>query len=178
MGIEFLCDVFQQHAADEAVVWKDEPYTYGWLLEQLDQWRARLDKEQIEPGTVTMLEADCSPSAVALFLALAERGCILVPLTEAVQGKRDEFIEIAEGEVTVQIDSDDNATVRRFDRKAALGIEQLWKLGGEELLELIDRHHDGIRLLRECYSGRGPPDLGPAALGRDDKYRDRLITEA
>ncbi len=118
MGIEFLCDVFQQHTADEAVVWKDQSYTYGWLLEQLDVWRARLDEEQIEPGTVTMLEADFSPSAVALFLALAERGCILVPLTEAVQGKRDEFIEIAEGEVTVQIDADDNATVQRFDRQA------------------------------------------------------------
>ncbi len=143
MGIEFLCDVFKQHAADEAVVWKDEPYTYGWLLEQLDVWRARLDEEQIEPGTVTMLEADFSPSAVALFLALAERGCILVPLTEAVQGKRDEFIEIAEGEVTVQIDADDNATVQRFDRQADHPIYGALRAAGHPGLVLFSSGSTG-----------------------------------
>ena len=143
MGIEFLCDVFQQHASDEAVVWKDESYTYGWLLEQLEVWRNRLDEEQIEPGTVTMLEADFSPSAVALFLALAERGCILVPLTEAVQGKRDEFIEIAEGEVTVQIDADDHAMIRRFDRKAEHPIYAELRLAGHPGLVLFSSGSTG-----------------------------------
>lgn len=118
MSIEFLCEVFRHHAGEEAVVWKDRPYTYGWLLEQLDRWRTRLDEERIEPGTVTMLEADFSPGAVALFLALTERGCVLVPLAEAVQEKRDEFVEIAEGEVSVRIDGDDNAGIHRFSRRA------------------------------------------------------------
>jgi acyl-CoA synthetase (AMP-forming)/AMP-acid ligase II len=118
MGIEFLCEIFRQHAGDEAVIWKDRPYSYGWLLEQLDVWRARLQRDEIEPGTVVMLEADFSPNAVAMFLALAERRCILVPLTEAAQARQDEFIEIAEGEVAVRIDADDQVAVRRFDRQS------------------------------------------------------------
>ncbi|MHB8901025.1 MAG: hypothetical protein ACYC6Y_19935, partial [Thermoguttaceae bacterium] len=76
MGIEFLCEVFRQNAAEEAVVWKGRSFTYGWLLEQLDAWRARLEEEQIPPGAVTMVEADFSPNAVAMFLALAECGAI------------------------------------------------------------------------------------------------------
>ena len=43
MGIELLCEVFRKHAGQEAVVWKDRPFTYGWLLEQLGAWRARLE---------------------------------------------------------------------------------------------------------------------------------------
>jgi len=143
MCIEFLCEAFQQHAADEAVIWNGQPYTYGWLLEQLDRWRTRLDREQIEPGTVTILEADFSPNAVALFLALAERGCILVPLTEAVRGKREEFIEIAEGEVTVQIDADDNATVRRFDRQADHSIYAELRTAGHPGLVLFSSGSTG-----------------------------------
>jgi len=143
MSIAFLCEAFQQHATDDAVIWNGQPYTYGWLLEQLDRWRTRLDQEQVEPGTVTMLEADFSPNAVALFLALAERGCILIPLTEAVQGKREEFIEIAEGEVTVQIDADDNATIRRFDRQADHPIYDRLRTAGHPGLVLFSSGSTG-----------------------------------
>lgn len=143
MCIEFLCEAFQQHATDDAVIWKGQPYSYGWLLEQLQRWRTRLDQEQVEPGTVTMLEADFSPNAVAMFLALAERGCILVPLTEAVQGKRDEFIEIAEGEVTVQIDADDRAAIRRFDRQATHPIYSQLRTAGHPGLVLFSSGSTG-----------------------------------
>ncbi len=143
MGIEFLCEVFQQHAADEAVIWKDRPFSYGGLLQQLDVWRARLEREQIQPCTVVMLEADFSPNAVAMFLALAERGCILVPLTEAVQGKRDEFIEIAEGEVIVRIDADDQAAVYRLDRRADHPIYGQLRLLGHPGLVLFSSGSTG-----------------------------------
>lgn len=143
MGIEFLCQVFQQHAGDEAIIWKDRPFTYGWLLEQLDAWRARLEREAIRPGTVVMLEADFSPNAVAMFLALAERGCILVPLTEAAGGKRDEFIQIAQGEVSIRIDADDSAGVRRFDHRADHPIYD----------KLRDQEHPGLVLFSSGSTG-------------------------
>ena len=160
MGIEFLCDVFRQHADNEAVVWKDRSYTYGWLLQELDQWRARLEREQIAHGTVAMLEADFSPNAVAMFLALAERGCILVPLTEAVQAKRDEFIEIAEGEISVLIDGDDNAAIRRFERRADHPIYD----------RLREMDHPGLVLFSSGSTGKSKAavhDLEPLL----DKFR-------
>ncbi|MHB8900425.1 MAG: ANL family adenylate-forming protein, partial [Thermoguttaceae bacterium] len=78
----------------------------------------RLEEEQIPPGAVTMVEADFSPNAVAMFLALAECGAILVPLTEAVQEKRSEFIDVAQGEISVRVDAEDHAAIVRLDRRA------------------------------------------------------------
>lgn len=156
MGIEFLNDVFREHCTDEAIIWKDRSYTYSWLLEQLTRWRTRLDEEQIVAGTVALLEADFSPNAVALFLTLVERKCILVPLTGAVQGQREEFGEIAEGEMTVQIDADDNVTVERFDRQACHPIYAELKAAGHPGLVLFSSGstgeskaavHDLVRLI-------------------------------
>ena len=57
------------------------------------------------------MEADFSPNAVALFLVLLERQCVLVPLTSAVESKRDELIEIAQGETQVWIDGEDRVSI-------------------------------------------------------------------
>jgi long-chain acyl-CoA synthetase len=111
--------VFAECAVDCAVVWRDGMYTYAWLLDELDVWRRRLDDSGIQSGTVVAIEADFSPTGIALFLALTERRCILVPLTLAVADKKKEFEELAQVEVSVQIDSADTYQVVRHDRRAA-----------------------------------------------------------
>jgi long-chain acyl-CoA synthetase len=118
MFINFLRDRFSQCAASEAIVWKSQSYSYAWLADRVDLWQQFLSEQNVDSGTVVILEADFSPNAVALFLALAETGCVLVPLTSAVAAKRDEFIEIAEGEVSISISSGDEVELTRFDRTA------------------------------------------------------------
>ncbi len=118
MFIDFLEERFKANADADAMVWRDQVYKYGWLAERLNNWRERLAAEDVGPGQVVMLEADFSPASVALLLALFDRGCILVPLTSAVGAKRDEFTAIAEGEVSVQVASDDSVVVRRLSNVA------------------------------------------------------------
>src|SRR5205823_6019857 len=57
-------------------------------------------------------------NAVALFLALAERGCVFVPLTGAVGAHRQEFLDVAEVESVFSIDDRDEAAHVRLDRRA------------------------------------------------------------
>ena len=118
MFIDFLCDRFSQCEASEAIVWRNQSYSYAWLAERVGLWQQFLSEQNVESGSVVILEANFSPNAVALFLALAEAGCVLVPLTSAVAAKRDEFIEIAEGEVSISISSGDEVELTRFDRTA------------------------------------------------------------
>ena len=49
-----------------------------------------------------------------MLLALIEYGCIFVPITASVASKRDEFIEIAEGEYLFRIDKNDNVTISKL----------------------------------------------------------------
>ena len=74
--------------------------------------------KSIKPGTVIILEADFSPNSIALFLALVDQRCILVPLTNSVEAKKLEFIHIAEGEYSISIDKNDEIMVKKLGRSA------------------------------------------------------------
>ena len=113
MTIDFLVERFEQNRDRLAIVWRDRAFDYGWLLNRVREWQAKIASEAVPRGAVVVLEADFSPSSVALLLALADHGCMLVPLTSSVAAKKDEFIQIAEGEICFVVDSNDQATVRR-----------------------------------------------------------------
>lgn len=93
--VGFLREVFSRHPDAEAIVWRDRAWSYGWLLTRLDHWSQRLKEAAIPTGSVVSLEADFSPDGVALFLALVEHRCVLVPLTGAVEKQKPEFLEVA-----------------------------------------------------------------------------------
>lgn len=111
MHIDFLRDVFAANAERDALIWRDRRVTYGWLLENFTEWRARLRAEGIPANAVVSVEADFSPAVIGLLLALIERGCIVVPLTSSVEAKKPEFRAIAQVETSIRFDVDDQATI-------------------------------------------------------------------
>ncbi len=109
--IEFLLDVFEETAQQDAIIWKDQAFSYKWLKERVLYWQEQIQTREVPHGSIVILEADFSPNAVALFLALIEARCILVPLTRSVEMKKKEFIEIAQGEIKFTIDDFDVTTI-------------------------------------------------------------------
>ena len=151
--IDFLLDVFEANREKEALIWRDSPVRYGWLLERVGEWRARLDQDGVRPGAVVAVEADFSPNAVALFLALAERRCVFVPLTSSVAAKRAEFLEIAEVEVVYAIDERDEARLTKLSRGATHPF----------YATLRERGHPGLVLFSSGSTGKSKAavhDLG------------------
>ncbi len=144
MFIDFLLDVFQTNAEQQAIVWRDTSYDYQWLLERTRHWLNVIETENITPGTVIALEADFSPNAVALFLALLESGCTLVPLTSAVETKRDEFIEIAQCEVSITVDHNDETQFHRLPHTATHEIFQ----------QLRNDQHPGLVIFSSGSTGK------------------------
>lgn len=108
MFIDFMIDVFGENREKDAIVWNDKVFSYQWLLERIRYWQEMIKSHGVKAGAVTILEADFSPNSVALFLALVESGCILVPLTNAVGANKPKFVEIAQGEVSFTLDEVDN----------------------------------------------------------------------
>jgi len=109
MHIDFLRDVFRRSSDKEAVVWLDQTSSYAWLVDAVETWTRFLRDRRLAPGTVVSLEADFSPTAIALLLALVNHGAIIVPLTPSVEAKKPEFRKIAQVEATISISGDDRA---------------------------------------------------------------------
>src|SRR6266404_6496685 len=119
MFTDFLLDVFRDKAESEAVIWRDQGFAYGKLLDWTNHWRSYLRENRIATGTVTAIEADFSPNAIALMLALIESGCIAVPLTSSVAARKAEFMAIAGVEVLLELAGDDRSQLTRFERPPA-----------------------------------------------------------
>lgn len=111
--LTWLFDRFMTEPAQNFMFWRDQPFSYGWLLGRVQHWRTRLEAAAIMPGAVVALEGDYSPEVVALLLALIERGAILVPLTASVEAHKEEFKQIAEAQVVISFDDGENGAISR-----------------------------------------------------------------
>ncbi len=144
MVIDFLRQVFSDRPRRTAVIWQDREFSYRHLLSRLDYWRSRLQAEGVAPGTVCILEADFSPEAIALLLALVEHGTVVVPLTPAVQTRKEEYIETARGEMTFRVNARDEVAVARLPFTADHPLYR----------ELRHRGHPGLVLFSSGTTGR------------------------
>ena len=160
--IEFLLDIFQENKQDDALIWRDQTYSYTWLYARVAHWQAELSKQNVTAGSVVILEGDFSPNAVALFLALIENNCILVPLTKSIGSKKLEFTSIAEGEIRISIAEDD-----------AVNFERLPHLASHALYSVLRaRHHPGLILFSSGSAGRSKAALHDLT-GILEKFRVR-----
>ena len=147
--IQFLLDVFQQNKQDDAIIWRDQAFSYEWLYERVKQRLDELSNRNIDSGSVVILEADFSPNAVALFLALIEHNCILVPLTSSIESKKMEFTEIAQADVRICIDGNDSVSFDQLPRHATHELYSVLRV----------RQHPGLILFSSGSAGRSKAAL-------------------
>jgi acyl-coenzyme A synthetase/AMP-(fatty) acid ligase len=119
MHIGFLTKRFSEATSREAIIFNDRPFSYQWLLDQISHWQGRLTLEGIESGDITVLHSGFSPNAVAILLALIERGCIVLPISNAVGRQNSELIETGQGETIVAVNDDDSVSFLRTGTKAS-----------------------------------------------------------
>src|SRR2546429_7521289 len=119
-------NVLRANPEKDAVIWQGRAYGYAWLCEVVSRWDAALEERGVRPGSVVSLEADFSPNAIGLLLALIQRSCIVVPLTASVEVKKSEFREIAQVETVIGLADGETSQVR--DTGARVGHELLLRL--------------------------------------------------
>lgn len=142
--LDLILDVWKSSPDCDAIVWRDRVYDYRTLLRLFEDWKERLPQLGTKPGSVVVLDADFSPNAVALFLALIDQRCILVPLSRTIShNKRTDFIRIAGAEVVISIDAHDEVSAGPAN---ATGDRPLYQT-------LRDREHPGLVLFSSGSTG-------------------------
>lgn len=142
--IEFLLERFADHAGQDAIVWENRVFSYDWMGKAVTRWMHSLDEQNVPHGAVVSLEADFSPNAVALLLALVDRGCILVPITSSVEAKKPEFRAVAEVESILEINKEDEVIHHVTGVKAS----------HELILHLKNSGHPGLVLFSSGSTGK------------------------
>ena len=149
MHVDFLIERFRNAADAPAIVWRDAVTDYRWLAAELERVSVTLAERAVPRGAVVSVEADFSPRAVALLLALIERGAIIVPLTSSVEEKKPEFRDIAEVEYRLSIDAEDRLQIEATGRQ----------VGHELLLKLKAMGHPGLILFSSGSTGKSKAAL-------------------
>jgi len=118
MFLDFLIRIFEQNEGREAIIWQDTIFTYRNLLDKFHYWEEEISAQGIESGSIAVVDADFSPTSIALMLALFGKGCIFFPLTRSVRSQKDEFIEIGQGEIKFCINEKDEVTISHLPYRA------------------------------------------------------------
>lgn len=143
MLFDDLLRKFKAYGKADAIIWHDKPYSYEWLYQEIEKSKQEILDHQITPGEIVEINADYSPKAVAILLALVSMQCITVPLSKSSQQNAGRFREIAQVEAEITLDVHDNAQYKHFTKKVDHPI----------LLKLKRGHHPGLILFSSGSTG-------------------------
>lgn len=150
--ITFLKKTFELNAERDALVWQRQIYKYGNLLESLKYWSSHLTDAKIAENQTVALDADFSPNALALILALIDRRCIIVPLSNTVAAQKEEFYSIAQVEQIISLDDKDNVNNVSI-------VQNNQSLSNPLIKKLKERNHPGLILFSSGSTGKSKAAL-------------------
>ena len=126
-----------------ALVWDSNKSSYAELLTLESHWSQQLLERGIGAGSVVAIEGSFSPNACAALLALVRLGAIAVPLTPLMRAHREKFLDIAEAQLTIELDQHDAARIVSHPRPVT----------NATTLKLLARNHPGLVIFSSGSSG-------------------------
>ena len=162
MYLDFLFDVFPKFNNNVSIIWKDEKHSYETLSKDIIKSQMLIDSCQIQSGSVVAIIGDFSPNSIALLLALIEKACIIVPLTNASAKNLNKFFDISQVEFVFKIDNNDIITSESLSNKSGNNYYKIIK----------KRKHPGLVLFSSGTSGE-PKAAVHDFIGLLKKFRTR-----
>ena len=168
MHIDFLFDVFNEFDNSDSIIWKGSKHSYRSLMHNVEKFQLLIDSHQIKPGTVVALEGDFLPNSIALLLALIEKECIVVPLTNTSNKNENRLFEIAQVEFVFRVDEKDVITSQNVSQRSD---NDYYKI-------IREREHPGLVLFTSGTSGEPKSAVHDflALLGKFKTRRKALRT--
>jgi acyl-CoA synthetase (AMP-forming)/AMP-acid ligase II len=127
-----------------ALVWHGETWSYHQLREAIERWLDELSGRRIGPGSTLAICGDYSPGLCALLIAALLNRNIVIPLASGAAARRDEMMDVAEAECTIEFDRRDGWQLIRSGRKVTHPL----------LRQLAERNAPGLVLFSSGSAGQ------------------------
>ena len=124
MFVDFLINCFGEQPGRTAIAAPSGRCAFDELMRLYEHWMRELESHGIGAGMVVALEGGFSPNAVALFLALAERGAITVLESNDGRLRNADRDDIAQVEARCVVDERDAV---RFERTGCRAAHRLYE---------------------------------------------------
>ena len=79
MEIDYFISVFEKNKNKTAIIWKNNEYSYSWLISKYHDWLIHLEHKKVKNNSVIVVLADFSPNSIALMIALIKKKQSLYP---------------------------------------------------------------------------------------------------
>jgi long-chain acyl-CoA synthetase len=107
MNLDFLFNTFNENKNRSSIIWRNQEYTYGDLINEIRISHELIEKYKIKRGSVVALEGDFSPKTISIFLALIENKNIIMPLTKISTDSTEKILEIGRPNHFLTIDNNE-----------------------------------------------------------------------
>jgi len=104
---------FIQYSKQNAFVWRDEVFTYEYILKRIEYWEDKLDF--VCSGHIIGLESDFSPETIAILITLINKKSIIVPLDISNSIKNKKKIHIAQLDYLIRVVDEQNIEINSLD---------------------------------------------------------------
>jgi acyl-coenzyme A synthetase/AMP-(fatty) acid ligase len=111
---DWLFDLLVRHGAAPAVASGATTLSYDGLLARVAAAARRLETLGVPAGSTVALDGPVGPAAIAVFLALVQRGDVIVPLGGVGGDARRARVEIAGADFCVAVAADGETTLERL----------------------------------------------------------------
>ncbi len=146
-------------------MWRGRSFKYGEVESRWQVWKSRLESAGLRDQAVVVLEADFSPEAIAALLALADCGCVVIPVLRSTRADRARIYRLAEAEHRLSIAESEDWNLESLPGRAVHPLYETLRGRGHPGLVLFSSGtsgepkaavHDLVPLL-EKFRTRRPP---------------------
>ncbi len=143
MENDWLLDRLGEHPEQTALIWREQSFTYGDLLERVRRWREVLAERRMAPGECVAMHGGFSPGTTALLIALALNRNIAIPLTTSVESERNRCLELGRAAAEFVFDGDDAWTFSRREPGPSHPLLEQFRATGDAGLILFSSGSTG-----------------------------------
>lgn len=103
-NMKYLVEMLKNFGEKVAFIYREESYTYNWLLETMEKYRSLIKEFNY---SIYSINSDYSPQSVSMLLALYQSGKCIVPVCESNDEKVKLKLDTASVEVKIAFNLDE-----------------------------------------------------------------------